>query len=166
MEIDPVLLYHFTNWANDRVIAGARQLSPELLLSPIRPEFYSTFGLLVHMMAAERIWLSRWQGESPRVLIKESDIPDLDALEAAWASLRAEMLDFVSSASGTNQVLTYYTTRGVEYQDILWHLILHVVNHGTEHRSQAALYMAMHGIDLGGLDLIVYIRDVLPGSAS
>jgi uncharacterized damage-inducible protein DinB len=166
MEIEPVLLYRFTNWANDLVIAGARQLTPEQLNSPIRPDFYSTFGLLVHIMAAERIWLSRWLGESPRVLIKESDIPDLDALETAWTPLRAEMLNFVSSAGSTNQVLTYSTTRGVEYQDILWHLILHVVNHGTEHRSQAALYMAMLGIDLGGLDLIIYIRDVLPGSAS
>jgi len=166
MDIDPVLLYRFTIWANDRVIAGARQLSPEQLKSPIRPDFYSTFGLLVHMMAAERIWLSRCKGNSPRTLINESDIPSLDALESAWVPLRAEMLEFVSSVTDTKQVLTYYTTRGVEYQDILWHLILHVVNHGTEHRSQAALYMAMLGIDLGGLDLIVYIRDVLPDSAS
>lgn len=166
MEIDPVLLYRFSNWATDRVIFGARQLSPEQLLTPIRPEFYSTFGLLVHMMAAERIWLSRWEGESPRTLIRESDIPDLDALDAAWKSLREEMFDFVCSITDVKQVLTYYTTRGAEYQDVLWHLIMHVINHGTEHRSQAALYMAMHGIDLGGLDFIVYIRDVLPGSAS
>jgi uncharacterized damage-inducible protein DinB len=164
MEIDPVLLYRFTNWANDRVITGARQLTPEQLNSPIRPDFYSVFGLLVHMMAAERIWLSRWKGESPRGLTKESDIPDLAALEAAWIPLRNEMLDFVSSVGAANQELTYYTTRGIEYHDILWHLILHVVNHGTEHRSQAALYMAMSGIDLGGLDLIVYLRDVLPAS--
>lgn len=162
MEIDPVLLYRFTNWANDRVIEGARQLGSEQLISPIRPDFYSTFSLLVHMMAAERIWLSRWKGESPRVLVQVSDIPTLDALQAAWTPLRAEMFDFLSSVSEANKVLTYHTTRGVEYQDVLWYLILHVVNHGTEHRSQAALYMAMLGIDLGGLDLIVYVRDVLP----
>jgi uncharacterized damage-inducible protein DinB len=41
---------------------------------------------------------------------------------------------------------------------VWWHLFVHVCNHGTEHRSQVALYLATHGIDLGNLDMTAYLR--------
>ena len=159
MEIDPVVLYRYTNWANDRVIAGAKQLSPVQLNSPIRPGFHSVLGLLVHIMSAERIWLSRWQGKSSPVLPAGEEIATLDVLEKMWTPLRGEVLEFVAAVKDAHEVVVYRNTKGVEFQNVLWHLLLHVVNHGTEHRSQAALYLAMQGIDLGNLDLIHYIRE-------
>jgi uncharacterized damage-inducible protein DinB len=37
---------------------------------------------------------------------------------------------------------------------------MHVVNHGTEHRSQVALYLAIQGIDVNNLDLIYYLDEI------
>jgi len=162
MLVDPLVLFRYTCWANDRVMAGVEQLSEELLMIPIRPEFQSVFGLLVHIMSAEHIWLSRWKGISPTSLLTTDNIPDLKTLKAAWSPLRAEMLGYLAGVGDANQIVVYRTTKGVEYQDVLWHLVLHLVNHATEHRSQAALYMATHGIDLGNLDFIVYVREVMP----
>jgi uncharacterized damage-inducible protein DinB len=161
MQIDPRLLFGFTNWANDRVLQGAEQLSSEQLLAPIRPGFLSALGVLVHIMAAERAWLSRWQGESPARLLGLDDVPSLAALKKAWAPLRDEMLGFVLSIDDPSRVVVYRNSRGAEYRSLLWPLVLHVVNHGTEHRSQVALYLATHGIDVGALDLVHYYRDIL-----
>jgi uncharacterized damage-inducible protein DinB len=158
IQINPLLLLDYMNWGHARTIDGARQLSAAQLATPIRPGFLSTLALLVHVMAAERLWLSRWQGASPKSLLSVRDIPSLDALVTAWEPLRAEMRAFVLGVDDPNQDVIYYRTNGEEKRNVWWHLFLHVVNHGTEHRSQVALYLAMHGIDVGNLDLIEYLR--------
>jgi len=159
MQVDPLTLFRYAYWADDLVVEGARQLSPDKLVVPVRPGFLSTLGILVHIMAAERLWLSRWKGDSPTRLLTVEDIPTLDALEQTWAPQRTEMLDYLAGVGDASQTIVYRTTRGDEMQDVLWQLILHVLNHHTEHRSQAALYLATQGIDVGGLDFTRYIRE-------
>jgi hypothetical protein len=92
MQVYPLRLFRYTYWADDLVLEGTRQLSPDRLTAPIRPGFLSTLGVLVHIMAAERVWLSRWKGDSPDRLLTVDDIPTLEALERAWTPQRAEML--------------------------------------------------------------------------
>ncbi len=87
------------------------------------------------------------------------EFPTPDAVQTAWEPLRAEMTGFLSSLSDTNQVIVYRNIKGVEYRNVLWHLIAHVINHGTEHRSQVALFLAMQGIDVGELDFVKYVRE-------
>jgi uncharacterized damage-inducible protein DinB len=159
MDVDLLTWYRYTIWANEQVINGARQLSAEQLNTPIRPGFLSTLGLLVHIMDAERIWLSRWKGIFPRALMSPADLPTLDALIADWTPRRAEMLEFLAGVGEARQDIHYVSTKGEAFHNILWHLIVHVLNHGTEHRAQVALYLAMHGIDVGNLDLVQYLRE-------
>lgn len=159
MDVDLLTWYRFTIWANEQVIHGARQLSAEQLNTPIRPGFLSTLGLLVHIMDAERIWLSRWKGVSPGARMTADDLPTLDALVADWAPRRAEMLEFLAGVGDARRDVHYFSTAGEEFHNILWHLIVHVLNHGTEHRAQVALYLAMQGIDVGNQDLVRYLRE-------
>jgi uncharacterized damage-inducible protein DinB len=159
MQVDPLTLFRYSHWADDLVLEGVRKLSPEQLTAPIRPGYLSTLGVLVHIMAAERAWLSRWKGDSPNRLLTVDDIPTLEALERAWTPQRAEVLAYLETVGDANQVIVYRTTRGEEMRDVLWQLVLHVVNHHTEHRAQAALYLATQGIDVGGLDFTRYIRE-------
>jgi uncharacterized damage-inducible protein DinB len=158
MEVDPLVLYRYTCWANDRVLEGARQLSAAQLTAPIRPGFHSPLGVLAHIMLAESRWLSRWKGTSLQGPLVEEFLT-LDAVHSAWAPLRAEMIGFLSGLPDTNQVITYRNTKGDEFQNVLWHLISHVINHDTEHRSQVALFLAMQGIDVGELDFVKYVRE-------
>jgi uncharacterized damage-inducible protein DinB len=76
----------------------------------------------------------------------------------AWEPLRAELRASVAGEDDPGREVIYYRTNGEEKRNIWWHLFMHVVNHGTEHRSQIALYLAMQGIDLGNLDFIEYLR--------
>jgi len=158
MDVEVLFWYRYTIWANERVIQGARQLSAEQLNTPIRPGFLSTLGLLVHLMDAERIWLSRWKGVFPQSRMSPADLPTLDALVADWEPRRADMLEFLAGVGDARQDVRYVSTKGEEFHNLLWHLIVHVLNHGTEHRSQVALYLALHGIDVGDLDLVHYLR--------
>lgn len=159
MDVDLLVWYRYTIWANEKVINGAKQLSVEQLNAPIRPGFLSTLGLLIHILDAERIWLSRWKGVFPRSRMSTADLPTLDALIDAWPPRRAEMMDFLAGVEDARQEVHYVSTKGEEFHNILWNLIVHVLNHGTEHRAQVALYLAMQGIDVGDLDLVRYLRE-------
>ncbi len=160
MQIDPILLLDYTIWANDRVINGARQLPSKVLSSPIRAGWISPLGVLAHMLAADQAWLARWRGGTPERLLTQNDLPNLDAILQAWYPIRENMRVFLAGIDDPNRVIVYRTTSGLEYRQPLWQLILHLFNHNTEHRAQVALVLAQNGIDVGGQDVIAFLRSV------
>jgi uncharacterized damage-inducible protein DinB len=57
------------------------------------------------------------------------------------------------------QTIRYTTTSGKPYQNTLWHLLLQVLNHSTQHRSEAAMLLTEWGRSPGDLDLILFLRE-------
>jgi uncharacterized damage-inducible protein DinB len=55
-----------------------------------------------------------------------------------------------------NSVLSYKNTKGVPLEHILWKLMVHVVNHGTQHRSEAAAMLTDFGCSPGDLDMVYF----------
>jgi uncharacterized damage-inducible protein DinB len=41
---------------------------------------------------------------------------------------------------------------------VLWHCLVHVVNHGTQHRSEAALLLTNDGQSPGDLDFTLFLN--------
>ncbi len=58
--------------------------------------------------------------------------------------------------------LSYTTTGGQSFTQPLWQPLLHVVNHGTHHRSEAADLLTRLGHPPPPLDLIIYYRETQP----
>ena len=70
-------LYVYNGWANQRVLDTATQLTPEQLEAKGSASFDSIHDTLVHTMSAQWIWLSRWQGVSPKAMLEPADYADL-----------------------------------------------------------------------------------------
>ncbi len=62
------------------------------------------------------------------------------------------------SDSALENVMRYRSTLDKEYVAPLWQVLLHLANHGTQHRSEVAAELTRAGRSPGDLDYMVYIR--------
>ena len=154
-------LYRYNAWANARILHAAANLTPEQFLAPAPFSHGGLRTTLVHTLTAEWIWRSRWEGHSPTALLSPEEFPTSEALRRRWQTEETALLAFVENISEEtlDKTICYTTTGGRAYENILWHLMLHLVNHGTQHRSEAAAMLTGFGHSPGDLDLILYLRE-------
>lgn len=152
-------LYNYNAWANRRVLDTAARLSPEQLQATMGTSFDSIHATLVHVMGAQWIWLSRWQGMSPTALFNPADYPDLAAIRQRWDEIERDTQAFVQALdeAGLARVVNYSNTTGSPFAYPLWQLMLHQVNHATQHRSEVAMVLTEFGYSPDGLDLTRYL---------
>ena len=152
-------LYNYNAWANQRVPDSAAQLTTEQLQATGSASFDSIFATMVHTISAQWMWLSRWQGISPRAMFDPAGFADLAAVRTRWEQLEQDTQAFVSSLDdqALERVVEYTNTKGQPFAYPLWQLMLHQVNHATQHRSEVAAMLTQFGQSPGGLDLIFYL---------
>jgi uncharacterized damage-inducible protein DinB len=139
---------------------AASNLTDDQFLAPASFPFGGLRGTLTHILFAEWLWRKRWEGDSPSSGFKPEDFPTLNALRARWEAEEKALNGFVSSLTNDklNSVFQYKTTRGDAMENVLWQVMAHVVNHGTQHRAEAAAMLTGFGHSPGDLDLIVFLR--------
>lgn len=162
MRIEDIqFLYDYNYWANHKILATAGMLTEGQYLAP-RP--YSHGGIrdtLVHILSAEWIWRVRCEEQLfPTAVLAVDDFPSLESLRRRWQHEEARMRGYVAGLSdeGLDRVVRYKTTGGVAHENVLWQLLVHVVNHGGEHRSTVAGYLTEEGHSPGDLDMVYFAR--------
>ncbi len=158
---DLQLLYDYNYWARDRILAATNGLSHEQLTVEATVSFGSLFGALLHTLNAEWIWRVRTQeGRSPQVMELEQQIDSLDAMQQAWLGEEKQMNEFLGELEDDDldRIIHYQNMSGHAHESTLWHILVHVVNHGTQHRAEVALKLTELGRSPGNLDLIIYLR--------
>ena len=154
-------LYEYNAAANDRVLDAARRVDPGRLREAAPVSHGSLFGALAHVFAAEWVWRMRCEeGVSPAALPTADEFPSLQALDerlraedGAWLALVGR-----SSDADLDRPVRYTNTRGTPFETPFWQIALHVLNHGTQFRAEAAALLTQRGASPGDLDLIAYLR--------
>jgi uncharacterized damage-inducible protein DinB len=158
---DLSILYDYNYWANGRVLAAAEQLTAEQLSAPAHLSHGSLRATLVHAMGAEIIWRLRCQmGIFLTTMPSEDEFPTLETLCSRWQQEERDMRAYLTSLTDSRleQSLKYQSTKGIPCENTLWHLLAHVVNHGTQTRAEAAVGLTLMGHSPGDLDMILYFR--------
>lgn len=158
---DILLLYQYNYWARDRILEQVVKLSPQQLLESRTYGHGSIRNVLVHILSAEWVWRVRCQEQvSPSALLPLDDYPGFEPLRVRYLQEEERMQGYLNSLHGTElyQEVRYQTTGGEEQANVLWHLLVHIVNHGTEHRSQVASELTAYGYSPGDLDLVHFVR--------
>jgi uncharacterized damage-inducible protein DinB len=154
-------LYDYNYWANRLLIDSAAQLTSEQFTQPTACSFGSLHRTLVHIMGAEWLWRMRMQERlSPPALLAAEDFPTLADVRTRWQTEEQAMRGFLAglSAEDLTQPLHYNDTRGNQHTTPLWQVLLHLVLHGMQHRSEAAAMLTDFGHSPGNIDFILYVR--------
>jgi uncharacterized damage-inducible protein DinB len=154
-------LYAYGAWANARVLDAAAQLSQAQLVAADGGGYGSVRDTLVHMAAAEWLYLERWQGRSRRALRDPETFSDVAAIRARWGAVEEEAVTFVAGLTEDDlaRVVAYVNLQGETWAYPLWQQLLHQANHATQHRSEVAAALTRFGHSPGWLDVLVYLDE-------
>jgi uncharacterized damage-inducible protein DinB len=159
---DLITLYDYNYWANARILDAAAQVSHEQYCAPANLSHGSLRGTLVHTFVAELVWRTRCQaGISLPALPTPAEYPTLEILRAHWLDEEGKMRLYLASLTDESiyTPVHYVTTSGIPYSNVLWNLLVHVVNHGTQSRAEAGLALASYGHSPGDLDMVLFFRE-------
>jgi uncharacterized damage-inducible protein DinB len=151
--------YHY--WARDRVLDAAALLAPDQFTRDMGSSFRSVRDTLVHLYGAEWAWCSRWNGRSPTALVPADAFPDVTALRGKWAELEADVRAVLDRTrpEGVDAKISYTMLNGDPRSSVFWHMVEHMVNHGSYHRGQITTMMRQLGATPPqGMDLITFYR--------
>ncbi|NJC97409.1 MAG: hypothetical protein C3F07_10080 [Anaerolineales bacterium] len=159
---DVILLYKYNHWANTKILNAAANVTQEQFLADSSFPHGGLRGTLVHALFAEWIWRHRWEGTSPVVRLKPDDFPTFESLRSRWADEGKLLLSFVDNVTDErlNSHFFYTSTQGTPYEKVLWHTMVHLVNHGTQHRAEAAALLTDFGHSPGDIDLVYFIDEM------
>jgi len=156
------LLYNYNYWANGQILSAATNVTEDQFLAPAEFPYSGLHGTLLHILETEWGWRALFQNiESASDLFAE-DYPTLTALQSRWQEEEKAMRAYLASLKDEDMEshLHYTTDTGIKRDRILWHCLVHVVNHGTQHRSEAAALLTRYGQSPGDLDFTVFLNQL------
>lgn len=154
-DIETLIAYNF--WADNEILSACEHLSVAEFTRQVTPDpgWHSLRGTLVHLLDTEYGWRVALQNLPDSGVMSEADFPDVASLKARWqeeaAAWRATIagLDDAALNAVWREEGTIQRTR--------WQTILHVINDGTHHRSEAAAMLTGYGRSPGELDFEGYL---------
>jgi uncharacterized damage-inducible protein DinB len=166
--IDGAYCKHFARynrWQNQSIYAAAGKLPDETRKRNMGAFFKSIHNTLNHLLVADRLWLSRFDGQ-PSEGIRALDqvlYVDFDELKKQRTFTDDRVDRFVASLSDQALAGTIsYRPMSVPESEItkpLAECLMHYFNHGTHHRGQATTLLMQCGVDPGATDLPWLPRD-------
>ena len=152
--------YHW--WGNRKHFDEVAALGEESARKEVGKQFSlpTLKGMLAHIYGVDRTWLERWKGTSPTRIYGDADFASLAELRKSWDSLEAEQKAFISGLGPADlkRTVDYKSTDGTPRSQPLWHLLQHVVNHATHHRSEVATMVTMIKGSPASTDMVLYYR--------
>lgn len=148
-------LYAYDRWATRKVLAALDGLDPAVWARPNMIDERGLGSILVHQLGAAQRWRHGFQdtGEQPRPELEP--LPTIRELRARWDHEWNEVDVWLGTLT---EGFVNHVHEGVP----VWQMLLHVVNHGTQHRSEAAALLTAEGHSPGDLDMIDYAEELAP----
>jgi uncharacterized damage-inducible protein DinB len=158
---DIQLIYEYNYWANKKILAASDNVSHQQLMASASFPYGGLYGTLLHILDTEWGWRALFQSIESASDLLATDFPNMAALKTRFQEEEIAMRAYLASLRDEDMEthLRYTTDTGIQRDRILWHCLLHVVNHGTQHRSEAAALLTDYGQSPGDLDFTVFLSE-------
>lgn len=140
-------LFGYMKWADEMMLASTIGIPDAEYYRHRGLSHGSIHRLLVHGMAAQRVWLRRWRGAGEAAIEGEAEFPTRDDLARHWPATHADLFAFLDQQTDESlqAAVSARNTYGERFALPLGELMLHVVDHATYHRGQINSMIKMAG---------------------
>lgn len=114
---------------------------------------------VVHLLDAEDVWFSELHGLMPAPPLPGASQDDRGEIRLRWDLVEQGMRGYLTHLQD-EMLFSKPIKEPEEDQDLfVWQVLLHVVNHATDHRAQLLRLVNDMGIKTSAQDFIFYIYD-------
>jgi uncharacterized damage-inducible protein DinB len=152
----PLWEHHW--WSVDLLFREARGLSAEEFGRGLDISYGSFHGALAHLVGSEQVWAERVRrGGALAKIPGVWEMPGLGAVEAVWVRCKQDWRA-VFARDDFERVVSYRNTKGEEFEDPLWLILAHLVDHGAAYRGTLVAALRLLGRTPPTTGLIFYTR--------
>ncbi|MCR2804102.1 DinB family protein [Paenibacillus soyae] len=139
-------------WANGRLAAAMKEQGAD------HPE---ALRLLRHVVMAERVWLTRLQGNDSSHLAIWNTSETLDELIGMLGRNERGYRSYMEGLSEErlDDIVDYRNQSGAPFRTSIRDIVTHVALHGQYHRGQINRILRAESLEPVGLDFILFARD-------
>lgn len=152
--------YHLTEnrklW--DRYVS---QLSPEQFMQAVDYSHGSVRDQIVHLMSVDDSWFSQLRGVEFPEPLPVATVDDREMIRAQWDKVEQTMREYLANLRD-DMLFTKPIKEPEEDRPLsVWQVLLHGVNHGTDHRAQLLRLLNDLGVETTSQDYIFYVYEHL-----
>ena len=112
---------------------------------------------VLHLIDVDEAWFRDLGGDELPASLAPEDFDDRAKIRAHWDNVEQMMRDYLAGLE--DDMLFDKPLTGEDTNLILWQVLLHVVNHGTDHRAQLLRVLNDLGVQTTSQDYIFYVYD-------
>jgi uncharacterized damage-inducible protein DinB len=151
--------YHFTE--NRKIWDGyVTPLSHEQFVQDVDYSHGSVRDQIVHLMSVDDTWFGGLRGVEIPEPLDPANFDDRKIIGAYWDNIEKNMRGYLATLRD-DMLFEKPFADGEDKDLILWQVLLHVVNHGTDHRAQLLRNLNDLGVKTTSQDYIFYVYDNL-----
>ncbi len=179
MKVDEIkLLYDYNDWVDARILAACARVSPEQYAAPTscgtgRGGLRAT---MVHIL--DSTWQQRitFQGYYQEPLadeaaydateLHEDAFPTFAALRERWMIEQRELRAVIDALTDeTLNSVIRYVIPGAVREHVVWEILVDIIIHATQHRSEAAVLLTNYGQSPGDYDFTMFLNERASGKS-
>ncbi len=112
---------------------------------------------VVHLMGADDMWFSELENREPAEPLPAAGSDDREHIRAYWDAVEQKMRDYLAGLRDEMLFETPIKEPEDDRELIAWQVLLHVVNHATDHRAQMLRFLSDLGVKTESQDYIFYV---------
>jgi uncharacterized damage-inducible protein DinB len=153
-------LFDYLYWARDTILRAAAELDQAAFTSADTVTNRDLRATLVHELDVQWSWRERlrgadWEEWGPDAELRGDDYPTVDAIAEHWRRDEADMRAWLASL--TDADLDAPPVRP-EDRLPLWQFVMHLVSHGIQQFSEAAVLLTRAGHSPGDIGYLEYVQ--------